>query len=264
MPAAIFYDVENLALASSRNRVPLTRIDMIAEAVTDSPIWIKQAFADWTENRYHTIRYAAMERGIETVQRYSVSGKNIADIEMTVAVMETLFTRPEIDTFVLVSGDVAFAAVARALKARGKTVVAISWSQFASRFVQRVCHRFVALDEYFMQLLDEVMMEAPGWVMTQLVSGKPVTVEDFGEWVKHTFADIDFVLNEAGMNMNELAKRVSAKLAPQVVLSGEGKQAHFSSVQGSAGGLKIIHCATIEKGEKTGFLTTNHRVYHFA
>lgn len=264
MPAAIFYDTENLALASARNRVPLTRIDMIAEAVTDSPIWIKQAFADWTENRYHTIRYAAMERGIETVQRYSVSGKNIADIEMTVAVMETLFTRPEIDTFVLVSGDVAFAAVARALKARGKTVVAISWSQFASRFVQRVCHRFVALDEYFMQLLDEVLVEAPGWVMTQLAKGEPVTVEDFGDWVKHTFADIDFVLNEAGLDMAELARRVAAKLGSQVMLCGEGKKACFSSVPGSAGVLNIIRCEAIEKGEKTGFLTTNHRVYHFA
>ncbi len=264
MPAAIFYDTENLALASARNRVPLTRIDMIAEAVTDSPIWIKQAFADWTENRYHSVRYAAMERGIETVQRYSVSGKNIADIEMTVAVMETLFTRPEIDTFVLVSGDVAFAAVARALKARGKTVVAISWSQFASRFVQRVCHRFVALDEYFMQLLDEVLVEAPGWVMTQLAKGEPVALDDFSEWVKHTFADIDFVLNEAGLDMNELARRVSIKLAPQVVISGEGKKACFSSVQGSDGVLKIIRCEAIEKGEKTGFLTTNHRVYNFA
>ena len=51
------------------------------------------------------------------------TGKNSADIKMVVDAMELSYTKPHIDTFVLVSGDSDFSPLVSKLRENGKHII---------------------------------------------------------------------------------------------------------------------------------------------
>ena len=65
---------------------------------TRGRLLIKRAYGDW--GRFHRYRRPMMENGIDLFQLYSVGiqQKNRADVRLAIDAMETVFTRPNIDT----------------------------------------------------------------------------------------------------------------------------------------------------------------------
>ena len=75
------------------------------------------------------LRREMTENGIEPRQIFGfdpAGAKNAADIELVIDAMDLAYLRPEITTFVLVTRDGGFAALARKLHELGKSVVVCS------------------------------------------------------------------------------------------------------------------------------------------
>ena len=72
--------------------------------------------------------------------------KNAADIQMVVDCLETAFTNPDVDVFMLVTGDSDFSAVARKLRERGKLVVGLGLRQATSEVLVKACDHFILYD----------------------------------------------------------------------------------------------------------------------
>ena len=57
--------------------------------------------------------------------------------------MDILRLQPQIDTYVIVSGDSDFGVLARRLRSNAKRIVGISAKEAASKILVSVCHEFI-------------------------------------------------------------------------------------------------------------------------
>lgn len=144
---AVFIDFENIAISAEDMYGQCELAPIMQTAESWGRCIIKRAYGDWT----HFARYAPqlIEHAIEPIQlfRYGAQRrKNAADIQMVVDAVETAFTHPDIEIFVLVTGDSDFSAVARRLRGYGKQVVGIGLRQATSDVLVKSCDRFILYD----------------------------------------------------------------------------------------------------------------------
>lgn len=144
---AIFIDFENIAI-SAEEAYGRCDIEKFVQAVEGyGRCIIKKAYGDWT--RFSRYRQELLEHAIDLTQlfRYgNYTKKNSADIVMAVDVIETALTNPNITTFVLVTGDSDFTAVARRLRGYGKRVIGIGLRDATSDLLVRSCDEFIIYD----------------------------------------------------------------------------------------------------------------------
>lgn len=65
--------------------------------------------------------------GVETIYVLGTSHKNSADMKLSIDAMEVLYTRPEIDTFVLFAGDRDYIPLIQHLKKSAKSVIGVGF-----------------------------------------------------------------------------------------------------------------------------------------
>lgn len=74
-----------------------------------------------------------------------VRGKNASDVLLAVDATETLFTKPNVDTYAIVAQDSDFAPLARRLRQHGKIVLGFGNRLAARAFVKR-CDEFIVIE----------------------------------------------------------------------------------------------------------------------
>ncbi|HRJ43609.1 MAG: NYN domain-containing protein [Caldilineaceae bacterium] len=146
-PVAIYIDFENIAISTedAYGRCDIDKIIGVANSY--GRCVIKRAYGDWT--RFTRYRQELLEQAIDLTQlfRYgNYTKKNSADIVMAVDVIEAALTNPTLKTFVLVTGDSDFTAVARKLRGYGRYVVGIGLRDATSDLLVRSCDEFVIYD----------------------------------------------------------------------------------------------------------------------
>jgi uncharacterized protein (TIGR00288 family) len=150
---AIYLDFENLAI-SAKEAYPSTprplRIDDILDfAKGNGDVLIKKAFADWNKppcNQYvEDLRLRAFD--LIFLPQTSLSGKNGADLRMTIDAMEDMWDKPLLDVFFLGTGDTDFIHLIRKIKERGKEVVVLGFEHSVGRTIRYNCDRFESLED---------------------------------------------------------------------------------------------------------------------
>jgi uncharacterized LabA/DUF88 family protein len=144
---ALYIDFENIAISAEEayGRCDIDKIVRVADSY--GRCIVKQAYGDWT--RFSRYRQELLEQAIDLTQlfRYgNYTKKNSADIVMAVDVIETALTNPSLTTFVLVTGDSDFTAVARKLRSYGRRVIGIGLQDATSDLLVRSCDDFVIYD----------------------------------------------------------------------------------------------------------------------
>ena len=147
----ILYDIENLTLG---NRDPVFEfslkniIEQVQQIDVVEKIAIQSAYADWSNNKFGAIKRDIQELGIEPVQIFGFSyNRNAADIQLAIDVVELTYTKPSLQVFVIVSGDGAFASLAKKLHEQGKTVIGCAYENHTNRVFAAVCDYFIWLPE---------------------------------------------------------------------------------------------------------------------
>ena len=91
---------------------------------------IKQAFADW--GAFPGIKKELQRMGIRIVDVLSTSYKNSADIELSLSVLETIITRPEIEDIVIFAGDRDYMPIALRSRERGRSLFFVGFEKSLS------------------------------------------------------------------------------------------------------------------------------------
>ena len=144
---AIYIDFENIAISAEEayGRCDIDKLLKVADQYGRCAV--KKAYGDWT--RFSRYRQELLENAIDLVQlfRYgNYTKKNSADIVMAVDVIEAALTNKALSTFVLVTGDSDFTAVARKLRSYGHRVVGIGLRDATSDLLVRSCDEFIIYD----------------------------------------------------------------------------------------------------------------------
>ena len=141
---AIFLDVENLSgwLKADGGESLLDRANELGRVV------VRRAYGDFSIGSVSVRQPELNLLGFEFVHVYHpVKGKNSADIQIVVDVMEYLARIPDLEWIVLATGDSDFSPLFRRLRELGKSVVGMGPRSALSEAVKKSCNRFIYIDE---------------------------------------------------------------------------------------------------------------------
>jgi hypothetical protein len=107
--------------------------------------WVvkKRAYGDWVRDALYRPEMSSYSVELIDRPRFNLSDKQGNDITITVDAMEVVFTRPNINVFVFVTGDADFIPLVLKLKEYGKFVVIIASKNNTSLLLAKVCDRFI-------------------------------------------------------------------------------------------------------------------------
>jgi hypothetical protein len=142
---AVFIDFENLALWAEREFFDFEITPLIEYLQTRGPAVVKRAYGDWS--RFTRYRDDLMNNSIDLIQIYSVRGsKNRADIRMAIDAFEVSMTRPQISTYVIVSGDSDFGPLVVKLREYGRYIIGIGPRTITHHLLVKSCDEFIYLE----------------------------------------------------------------------------------------------------------------------
>ena len=145
---ALFCDFENIALGVRDARYAQFDINRVLERLLlKGSIVVKKAYCDW--ERYKEFKAGMHQAGFELIEIPHVkqSGKNSADIRMVVDALDLCYTKPHVDTFVIISGDSDFSPLVSKLRENNKGVIGVGVKNSTSDLLIANCDEFIYYDD---------------------------------------------------------------------------------------------------------------------
>lgn len=140
---AIFLDVENLSgwLKADGGKALLERANKLGRVV------VRRAYGDFSIPSVNARQQELNLLGFEYVHVcHPVKGKNSADIQIVVDVMEYLGRIPDLKWIILATGDSDFSPLFRRLRELGKSVIGVGPHSALSEAVKNTCDEFIRTD----------------------------------------------------------------------------------------------------------------------
>jgi uncharacterized protein (TIGR00288 family) len=145
---ALFCDFENIALGVRDARYAQFDINRVLERLLlKGSIVVKKSYCDW--ERYKEFKAGMHQAGFELIEIPHVkqSGKNSADIRMVVDALDLCYTKPHVETFVIISGDSDFSPLVSKLRENDKGVIGIGVKNSTSDLLTASCDEFIFYDD---------------------------------------------------------------------------------------------------------------------
>src|SRR5687767_15703037 len=116
---------------------------LLASDIFKGKVSVQRAYADW--RRYPQYIVPLSESSIDLIfaTAFGSAKKNATDIRLAIDAIELVFVRPEIGTFILLSGDSDFSSLVIKLKEYGKYVIGVGIRESSSDLLVMNC------DEYY-------------------------------------------------------------------------------------------------------------------
>jgi uncharacterized protein (TIGR00288 family) len=200
---AVFIDFENVATSAEANFGDFDINAVMDLLRTRGRLLIKRAYGDW--GRFHRYRRPMMENGIDLFQLYSVGiqQKNRADVRLAIDALEVVFTRPNIDTYAILSGDSDFTELIHKLRDYGKYTIGIGLRSATSDLLRRACDEFIFYEtlvtEELGEIVDELQLPDPRDLLRRAVCAAEQKGETpvFAGRLKQIMLGLDSSFNEA-------------------------------------------------------------------
>jgi uncharacterized LabA/DUF88 family protein len=158
---AVFIDWENIYISTVSEYNSKPNVSAILEKAREyGRIVSATAYADWTDGDFRDAPPTLYSNGISPryiSARYFPGGKsskrrtNSIDVMLAVECSDFLHTHPQVDTYVLVTGDGDFIPLVNLLRGRGKKVVVIGVSEATSYHLIESADDFIS----YASLLEE-------------------------------------------------------------------------------------------------------------
>jgi uncharacterized protein (TIGR00288 family) len=145
---ALFCDFENIAIGVRDARYAQFDITRVLERLLlKGSIVVKKAYCDW--ERYKEFKAGMHQAGFELIEipHIKQSGKNSADIRMVVDALDLCYTKPHVDTFVIISGDSEFSPLVSKLRENNKGVIGMGVKNSTSDLLIANCDEFIYYDD---------------------------------------------------------------------------------------------------------------------
>ena len=140
--AALLIDFDNVTMGI-RSDLQTELRNLLSSDIIHGKVAVQRAYADW--RRYPQYIVPLSEASIDLIfaPAYGSSKKNATDIRLAIDAIELVFTRPEIGTIILLSGDSDFSSLVIKLKEYGKYVIGVGIRESSSDLLVQNC------DEYY-------------------------------------------------------------------------------------------------------------------
>jgi uncharacterized protein (TIGR00288 family) len=140
--AALLIDFDNVTMGI-RSDISKELKNLFNSDIIKGKVAVQRAYADWRRYPQYVVPLAEASVDLIFAPAYGSSKKNATDIRLAIDALELVFTRSEIGTFILLSGDSDFSSLVLKLKEYGKYVVGVGIRESASDLLVQNC------DEYY-------------------------------------------------------------------------------------------------------------------
>lgn len=140
--AALLIDFDNVTMGI-RSDLSKELKTLLNSDIIKGKVAVQRAYADWRRYPQYIVPLAEASVDLIFAPAYGSSKKNATDIRLAIDALELIFTRPEIGTFILLSGDSDFSSLVLKLKEYGKYVIGVGIRESTSDLLVQNC------DEYY-------------------------------------------------------------------------------------------------------------------
>ena len=140
--AALLIDFDNVTMGI-RSDLTKELKNLLNSDIIKGKVAVQRAYADWRRYPQYIVPLSEASVDLIFAPAYGSSKKNATDIRMAIDGMELVFTRPEIGTFILLTGDSDFSSLVLKLKEYGKYVIGVGIQESSSDILVQNC------DEYY-------------------------------------------------------------------------------------------------------------------
>ena len=117
--------------------------NLLASDIIKGKVSVQRAYADWRRYPQYIVPLAESSIDMIMAPAYGSAKKNATDIRLAIDALELVFVRPEIGTYILLSGDSDFSSLVIKLKEYGKYVIGVGIRESSSDLLVMNC------DEYY-------------------------------------------------------------------------------------------------------------------
>lgn len=140
--AALLIDFDNVTMGIRSDLGKELRA-LLNSDVIRGKVAVQRAYADWRRYPQYIVPLAENSVDLIFAPAYGSAKKNATDLRMAIDAIELVFTRPEIGTFILMTGDSDFSSCVLKLKEYGKYVIGVGMRESSSDLLIQNC------DEYY-------------------------------------------------------------------------------------------------------------------
>jgi uncharacterized protein (TIGR00288 family) len=140
--AALLIDFDNVTMGM-RSDLSKELKNLLSSDVIKGKVSVQRAYADWRRYPQYIVPLSEASVDLIFAPAYGSNKKNATDIRMAIDALELVFVRPEIGTFILLTGDSDFSSLVLKLKEYGKYVIGVGIQESSSDILVQNC------DEYY-------------------------------------------------------------------------------------------------------------------
>jgi uncharacterized protein (TIGR00288 family) len=187
--------------------------NLLSSDIVKGKVSVQRAYADWRRYPQYIVPLAESSIDMIMATAYGSAKKNATDIRLAVDAMELVFTRPEIGTFILLSGDSDFASLVTKLKEYGKYVIGVGIRESSSDLLVMNCDEYYSYNALagLVKTGEEEIVKRDPW---ELVSEAIARMKRNGDVMradrlKQVMQQIDSSFDEKNLGMSKFSRFVT-------------------------------------------------------
>ena len=207
--AALLIDFDNVTMGI-RSDLGNELRNLLGSDIIKGKVAVQRAYADWRRYPQYIVPLAESSIDMIMAPAYGSSKKNATDIRLAVDAMELVFTRPEIGTYILLSGDSDFASLVTKLKEYGKYVIGVGIRESSSDLLVMNCDEYYSYNTLagLVKSSEEETVKWDPWelvfeAITRMKKGGDVMRSDR---LKQVMQEIDSTFDERNLGISKFSK----------------------------------------------------------
>lgn len=231
--AALLIDFDNVTMGI-RSDLGKELKALLNSDVIRGKVAVQRAYADWRRYPQYIVPLAESSVDLIFAPAYGSSKKNATDLRMAIDAIELVFTRPEIGTYILMTGDSDFSSCVLKLKEYGKYVIGVGMRESSSDLLVQNC------DEYYsyhslsgLTRAGEIQESSEDpWVLVRRAAQQMVTNGDVmrTDRLKQVMLDIDPGFDEKKIGYSKFSRFVQEAANKGMVRLRKGENGQFEIV----------------------------------
>jgi len=207
--AALLIDFDNVTMGIRSDLAGELR-NLLSSEIIKGKVAVQRAYADWRRYPQYIVPLAEASIDMIMAPAYGSSKKNATDIRLAVDAIEIVFTRPEIGTFILLSGDSDFASMVTKLKEYGKYVIGVGIRESSSDLLVMNCDEYYSYNALagLVKASDEEIVKWDPWELVVEAINRMVKNGDVmrSDRLKQVMQDIDPTFDEKNLGKSKFSK----------------------------------------------------------
>ena len=210
--AALLIDFDNVTMGI-RSDLQSELKNLLSSEIVKGKVSVQRAYADWRRYPQYIVPLAEASIDLIFAPAYGSSKKNATDIRLAIDALELVFTRPEIGTFILLSGDSDFSSLVIKLKEYGKYVIGVGIRESSSDLLVQNCDEYYSYNALagLVKSGDEEIVPRDPW---ELVSAAVAHMKKNGDVMradrlKQVMQQMDSSFDEKNLGMSKFSRFVT-------------------------------------------------------